>query len=99
MKIYIDSDCKCFTEPTQGRREFETDFFAGKCLLYIEGYRYIPAGETWVRSDGTVFHGESIFPWKPWSELDAAQRAYERELLVQYDQALSEIDVALGVNT
>jgi hypothetical protein len=26
-----------------------------------------------------VFRGEMITPWKPWAELDAAQRAYERE--------------------
>ena len=26
-----------------------------------------------------MYSGEMITPWKPWAELDAAQRAYERE--------------------
>lgn len=68
----------------------ETDFFDGKCDNYIEGYRFIPTGETWTWEDSTVFHGEMISPWKPWSELDDAQREYERELLREYEQALTE---------
>ena len=61
--------------------EVETDFFDGKCQAYIEGYRFVPAGETWVREDGVAFRGEMITPWKPWEELDDAQRDYERQLL------------------
>ena len=81
MTIYIDSDCKCYTTPANDRRQFETDFFDGKCAAYIEGYRYIPEGETWEREDGIVFHGFAIIPWKDWRELDEAQRDYEREQL------------------
>ena len=96
--IYIDSDYKCHTTNPDGLYPaVETDFFAGKCDTYIEGYRFIPAGESWTRSDGAVFSGAMLAPWKDWRELDAAQRAYERELLAQYEQALSEIEAALGV--
>lgn len=55
---------------------------------YIEGYRFIPSGQTWTRADGVVFTGEMIAPWKPWAELDAAQREYERE---QYTALLSKL--------
>ena len=41
----------------------------------------MPAGATWTRPDGVVFQGEMVSPWKPWRELDAAQRAYEQEQL------------------
>ena len=78
MKIYIDSDFKCFTAPGDGLTEVETDFFDGKCDAYIEGYRFVPAGESWTREDGTVFHGEMASPWKNWSGLDGIQREYER---------------------
>lgn len=82
MTIYIDNDYKCHTsDPDSTLTAVETDFFDGKCVAYIEGYRFIPAGENWTRPDGVVFRGEMIAPWKDWRELDAAQRAYEREQL------------------
>ena len=79
MQIYIDADFKCYTAPKEGLATVETAFFDGMCAAYIEGYRFVPAGETWTAADGTVYSGEMITPWKPWAELDAAQRAYERE--------------------
>ena len=81
MTIYIDSDFKCHTEPADGLTAVETEAFAGKCPAYIEGYRFIPEGEVWVRADGVRFSGEMAAPWKPWRELDSAQRAYEQEQL------------------
>ena len=98
MIIYIDADCKCYTTSETGRTEVEVSYFDGKCPAYIEGYRYVPPGERWVREDGVVFRGEMIAPWKPWEELDDAQRDYERQQLVAYEQALSEIEKALGVS-
>jgi hypothetical protein len=98
MKIYLDPDFKCHdTNPDGTFREVETDFFNGKCQTFIEGYRFIPSGESWTRSDGQVFNGEMIAPWKDYSALDAAQREYERKLLAEYESALAEIEVALGV--
>ena len=104
MRIYIDNDYKCHATSAEGRRAMETSAFDGMCAAYIEGYRFVPAGETWVREDGAEFTGEMIAPWKPWETLDAAQREYEREqyeiLTAQndeYEAALSEIETALGV--
>lgn len=103
--IYLDSDFKCHISVADGRTQVETDAFDGKCDAYIEGYRFIPGGQTWTRADGTVFVGEMIAPWKPWAELDAAQREYEREQYqtvvaqnAEYESALTEIETALGVN-
>lgn len=104
MTIYIDSDYKCHTTTADGLTAVETNYFDGKCRAYIEGYRFVPSGSTWVRSDGAIFQGEMIAPWKPWGELDAAQREYEREQYAavtaqnaEYEAALSEIEAALGV--
>ena len=96
--IYIDADYKCHTANAEGRRAVKTDEFCGKCTEYIDGYRFVPAGEIWVRADGTAFSGEMIAPWKPWEELDAAQREFERQQLADYEQALSDIEAALGVS-
>lgn len=62
MKIYIDKDFRCHTKPADGRREHECSFFDGKCEKFINGYRYVPDGETWIRSDGIEFTGEMISP-------------------------------------
>ena len=79
MMIYINTDFKCHTVAGDGMTAVETTAFDGKCVAYIEGYRFVPAGKTWTREDGTVFTGEMVSPWKPWAELDGIQRAYERE--------------------
>lgn len=105
MMIYIDSDFKCHVSDDGTMIAVETDAFDGKCNAYIEGYRFIPAGQTWTRADGVMFTGEMITPWKPWDELDAAQREFEREQYqtvasqnTEYESALTEIETALGVN-
>ena len=77
MTIYIDNDYKCHTEPAEGLRAVEINGFNGKCTAYIEGLRYVPAGETWTREDGKVFTGEMITPWKDYALLEAAQTGYE----------------------
>ena len=89
--IYIDSDFKCRTVGDDALAAAETDFFDGKCDAYIEGYRFVPEGESWTREDGAVFHGEMAAPWKPWQELDKAQREYELGLA----ETLSEENAAL----
>lgn len=104
MTIYIDTDYKCHIAPGIGLTAVETGAFTGKCPAYIEGYRFVPDGYTWTRSDGAIFQGEMMAPWKPWDELDTAQRKYEREQYeavtaqnAEYETALSEIETALGV--
>lgn len=96
MKIYIDSEFKCHTTNPDGTfREVETDFFNGKCQTFIESYRFIPSGERWTRSDGVVFQGEMIAPWKDYDELDSAQRTYERQLIAEYAEALKIVGVVV----
>lgn len=77
MKIYIDNDYKCHAFPGEGLREFVVPFFDGKCQTFIEGYRYVPEGERWVKPNGEFFRGEMISPWAPYQLLAAAQAAYE----------------------
>ena len=78
MKIYIDANFKCHTAAAEGLRAFDVPAFDGKCKALIEGYRYVPTGETWTRADGAVFPGEMISPWKDYAILAAAQAAYEQ---------------------
>ena len=96
MMVYIDKEYKCHTSPGNGLVEVESAFFDGKCVAYIEGYRYVPAGQTWTREDGTVFTGEMVSPWKPWAELDAAQRAYERERAAALEAQNAELVEAMA---
>lgn len=97
MTIYIDSDYKCYVSAAEGRRAIETNEFDGKCPEWIESFRFVPADETWTRGDGEVFT-EMTAPWKDLGEAYAAQAAYVTAQNAQYEAALSEIEVALGVN-
>lgn len=100
MKIYIDENFKCFPSRQAGLREVESSFFDNKCEEFILGYQYIPEEEMYVREDGKIFKGSLAFPWKPYKELDSAQRLYEHTQYLasiekdeQYTQAYAE-----GVN-
>ena len=86
-KIYIDYDFKCHVSNGGMMIAVETDVFDGCCDTYIEGYRFIPEGESWTRSDGQVFHGST--PWKSWDKLEAAQNQYEA-ILADMDNAYAE---------
>ena len=87
--IYLDSDYKCHVTDDGTMTAAESKFFDGKCDTFIEGYRFVPYGESWTRDDGEVFCGEMIAPWKDYAELDAAQREYEREMLADAENALA----------
>ena len=96
MKLYIDADFKCHTTNPDGafREVILSDdartFFSDKCTAFIEGFRLKPEGETWVREDGKAFSdGEMIAPWKDYTELDEAQREYERGKLADAEAALA----------
>jgi hypothetical protein len=94
MNIYIDSEFKCHTTNPDGiYTEVETDFFNSKCATFIEGHRFVPVGETWIREDGKVFRGKMITSWKNYNELDTAKREYERQLLAEYAEALRTMGV------
>lgn len=95
MKIYLDTDYKCHTSNDGTMREVETSFFNDKCKTFIEGYRYVLAGEVWTRADGTEFPGEMISPWREYTLLEEFQRQYE-ELIAQQADMQAALDL-LGV--
>lgn len=80
VTIYVDSDYKCHLSDDGSLRGFDSAFFDGRCDAFIEGYRYLPEGETWLRADGVEFCGEMISPWKPYAGLHTAQLEYELAL-------------------
>ena len=77
--IYIDSEFKCHTINDGTMTAIETAFFDGKCDTFIEGHCYE------AKENG----GAAVYPWKSYSELDAAQREYERERLADAENALA----------
>jgi hypothetical protein len=93
MIIYLDSDFRCHLANDGTMKEVETDFFNGKCDAFIEGYRFVPAGEIWVRDDDVEFVGEMIAPARDYSIL--------AELQEQYEEILAEAHAAYenGVNS
>lgn len=94
--IYLDAEFKCHVTNDGAMTAVETEFFDGKCDAFVEGFRFVPAGKTWTRSDGEVFKGEMVSPWKDYAELDEAQREYERQLLADAENALA---ILLGGET
>ena len=69
MIIYLDSDFVCHLTNDGTMRSVETDAFDGKAKAYIEGYRYVPEGETWIRSDGMQFRGILVSPAKDYNRI------------------------------
>ena len=91
--IYIDSEHKCHTVNDGTMIAVEEPFFEGKCDAFVEGFCYE------VRENSTA-----IYAWKPYSELDAAQREYERHLLKELQEnsiLTSDLEAAYqeGVNS
>lgn len=108
LKIFIDENCKCHVSNPDGiYTEIEApEEFNGKCTAYIEGFRVRPDGYTYTRDDGVVFgpNGSSVVSWKDYAELDAAQREYERQLIVELQKnsvPIVELEAAYqeGVNS
>ena len=84
MIVYVGKDYRCHADPGEGLEAVADAFFDGKCDTFIEGYCY-------DTRNGCV----QIYPWKPYNELDAAQREYEKQLITQYETELAELDAAL----
>lgn len=92
--IYIDSDFICHITNDGTMTAVETNTFDEKCNFFIEGYRFIPSGKSWTRADSVVFYGEMLAPWKPYSELAAAQAQYEtdmKELAAAYREGVNSV--------
>lgn len=96
MIVYLDSDFRCHLTDGSGMRPVETDFFNGKCAAFVEGYRFVPAGESWTRSDGAVFQGEMIAPAEDYEALAKAQQQYEADMAAAADmiEALNILGVS-----
>ena len=77
MTVFLDADFRCHLTDDGTMRIAETGFFDGKCAAYIEGYRFVPAGESWMRGDGEIFHGEMIAPAEDYGALEKAQVQHE----------------------
>jgi len=93
--IYLDSEFRCHIGSDGSMTAIETDYFDGKCDAFIEGYRFVPEGASWTRYDGVTFHGQMVSPWRPYQELEAAQREYERALIMDMRNALNMLGVTL----
>lgn len=83
--IYIDSEHKCHTTNDGTMTAVDVKyFFDEKCDAYIEGFCYE------IRDNSTA-----IYAWKPYNELDVAQRQYERQIKNEYKESLLELGVEL----
>ena len=103
MKIYIDTNdgFKCYLTNTGDLLEYEEPFFNNKCQEFIESYRCKPVGHEWITENGEVIQADCklLVPWKDLGEAYAAQTVYLERQNAQYEAALSEIEVALGVTS
>nr|DAE37834.1 MAG TPA: hypothetical protein [Caudoviricetes sp.] len=94
MTVYIDTDCKVYASPAEGRAEHEDSFFDNKCTNLVESYRYVPAGETWTREDGKEFTG-MIAPWRNIHQYDGEQQQYLLEQLTATRAESADMQAAL----
>lgn len=79
MTIYIDPDFRCHVSPGDGLTAVDANAFEGKCKQFIEGYRFVPAGQSWTREDGQVFTGEMVAPWRDYTILSEFQEVAQEE--------------------
>ena len=93
MKIYIDNDYKCHTSNDGTMRDFDVPDLDGKCAAYIEGTRYVPLSETWIRTDGKIFEGEMISPCIDSRIREAYQAQYESDAAER-----EALEILLGTN-
>ncbi len=85
-KIYLDNEFVCHISNLTGDyKSIETDVFDDKPDKYIQGMRYVPSGETWVRSDGVQFVGEMIAP------------AINSQILDTITEVMSDVDDLIAV--
>lgn len=82
--IYVDSLKHCHRTNDGTMTAVQTDFFVGKCDAFVEGHAYDECKEY-----------AAIYPWKPHSELAAAQAQYERmmaEAEAAYREGVDSVD-------
>lgn len=89
MTVYIDNDCKCHVSDDGTMKAVEVSFPENASAEFIEGYRYIPEGESWFRSDGVEFTGEMLAPHQDYVELQMLQLRHEQEMRADMEAALA----------
>ena len=83
--IYIDGSHHCHVANNGAMTAVETDYFDGKCDAFVEGYSME------LNGNGNIC---KRYPWKPYSELAAAQDQYERdraELMAAYQEGVNSV--------
>lgn len=95
MTVYIDADFACHLADDGSMTAVEVDMFDGKCPEFIEAYRCVPQGQTWIRPDGMRFEGMLLAPMKAMRAPEAAQRAYEAQQLERLRAELADMRAAL----
>lgn len=97
-KIFLNKNFECsIIQKEDTIQSIETDVFDGKCGAFIEGYRFVPAGQSWTREDGVVFSGEMVAPFKDSQLLETVQNMYEQ---VQAGQEAQNSQIAyIGMMT
>jgi hypothetical protein len=96
MVFYIDNDYKIhLTNPDNIYEEvtYDGDFFNDKCDEFIEGFRFVPYGHTWVRWDQVEFPGQMISPWIDAVYLDHIQAEYVSKQFKDAVNALSLLGI------
>ena len=73
--IYVDNLKHCHRIDDGTMTAVETAFFYGKCDAFVEGFVY----------DDSKGYAQ-IYSWKPYAELDNAQRKYEQQLLKELQE-------------
>lgn len=101
MRIYIDSEYNCHTTQAEAMREFELDFFDNKCKKFVECFKFVPPGETYIDEHGFVRCGVAWNNKAITREIEAEQAEYEHEqLVIDRDKCLADmqelIDEVLG---
>lgn len=92
--IYLNKEFECtVAEREDTVQSIDTNFFDGKCNAFIEGYRFVPEGQRWVRNDGVIFAGEMVTPFKDTAYLEAVQTAFEElsESITNTELAIAEL--------
>ena len=93
--IYLDEQFRAYAEQDAETTRMPWDdtngFFVGKCDAFIEGYRVVPEGETWIREDGMTFTGLMIAPVVNPTILQALQAVADDTTIAQLDAEVVEL--------
>ena len=95
MTVFIDAEYRCHVSDDGTMLPVETDAFDGMSDEYIEGFRLIPEGHTWVREDGIEFVGEMLAPHRDYVELMGKQLMYDQEQRRDMNTALEIMGVTV----